>query len=133
MNRFASKLFLRAFSCPDELRSSPQLYMLTSDLIYQSDLFGVVTAPGGITTDFASIPRIAWTYLSPEDPCILYPSVIHDYLYQVNGKLPDRTLSREDCDNLLAEMMAVCGARWGQKKVVLQVVRLFGASHWILP
>lgn len=135
MNAFTSDLFLRALSA-GELRASDmdhQFYQLEADLTYHSDRFGVIVAPKGLLTDFASIPRIAFTYISPEDPVIVYGSVIHDSLYSARGNLGGRTFSRAEADEVLAECMAVCGARWGQKKVVLNAVRLFGGSHWKSP
>ena len=132
MNAFESELYLRVLG-PEELKAndlSRQNYELTEDLRYHSERFGLLVAPKGMLTDFASIPRIAFSYLDPEDPVILRPSVIHDALYQAGGKLGARTLSRAESDEVLAAAMALSGARWAQKKVVLNAVRLFGGSHW---
>lgn len=135
MNAFASDLFLRALSA-SELKlmdMDHQYYQLVEPLVYRSDRFGEIVAPKGLITDFASIPRIAYTYISPESPVILYGSVMHDALYSTRGKLGGRAFTRAEADEILAECMAVCGARWGQKKVVYNAVRLFGGSHWNSP
>ena len=100
MNAFESELYLRVLG-PEELKAndlSRQNYELTEDLRYHSERFGLLVAPKGMLTDFASIPRIAFSYLDPEDPVILRPSVIHDALYQAGGKLGARTLSRAESD-----------------------------------
>jgi hypothetical protein len=110
-----------------------QQYVLVEDFPYQSAAFGAIVAPTGMTTDFASVPRIVWSYLSPEDPVILFGSLIHDYLYSVLGRLPLRTLTRSECDSVLREAMLACGARATQAAVVHRVVRLFGGSHWKSP
>lgn len=132
MSRFPSDLVIRALPALalKAKRIDRQTYELTQDFAYESDAFGPVTVPGGMVTDFASVPRIVWTYLSPEDPCILYPSVVHDYLYSRGGRLPLRRLTRAECDSVLREAMLACGARSTQAAVVHRAVRLFGGSHW---
>lgn len=107
-----------------------QMYVLERDFAYQSRAFGAIVAPAGMATDFASIPRLAYTYISPESPQILWASVIHDYLYGVLGQLPLRRLTRAECDAVLREAMLECGARPTQAWLVYQAVRLGGGSHW---
>lgn len=107
-----------------------QQYILEQDFAYDSPAFGRITAPAGMATDFASIPRVAWTWLSPEDPGVLFASLIHDYLYGVFGVLPTRTLTRAECDAVLREAMEACGASATQAEVVYRAVRMFGSSHW---
>lgn len=132
MNAFTSSLVLESLrpSDPLVLKTGRAWYILADDLTYISERFGKIVAPKGLLTDFASVPRAAWLYLSPNDPVIEYPSVIHDAIYQVGGKVGERNFSRAEADEILAEAMAACGARWGQKKVVLNAVRMFGGSHW---
>lgn len=115
---------------PSELSGGRQVYELIEDFTYQSYLLGTITAPLGMRTDFASIPRIAWRYIDPEDPVILMPSVIHDTLYNLRGTICGRPYTREQADLVLREAMRVCGARWDQCAVVHRAVRLFGGSHW---
>ena len=108
-----------------------QQYTLTSPLRYVSRIAGRIEVPAGFVTDFASIPALARGYVAPGDPCIEYPSVVHDYLYDRRGKLPNgRALTRQECDAVLAEAMARCGARWAQRQIVYAAVRVGGASHW---
>lgn len=107
-----------------------QQYVLAEDFIYESPAFGSIVVPAGTPSDFASAPRVAWVYLSPEDPAILYASVVHDYLYSRRGKLPLRTLTRAECDEVLREAMVACGARKSQAAVAYRAVRMFGGSHW---
>src|SRR6478736_1615458 len=108
---FISSLVTRIMS-PDELQGGRQLYVLTQDFYYKSDLLGDICVPAGFITDFASIPRFAYSYIDPEDPCIIFPSVVHDYLYRLGGALPNsRTYARSDADRVLREAMTVSGAR----------------------
>lgn len=123
---------LRAFTpCQiREFKSPVQLYRMLSDLTCVIPNFGRITVPAGFVTDFASIPRIAWTWLSPEDPVVLFPSIIHDFLYSVRGDLSGRTLTRAECDEILRMAMLACGARRSQAWVVHQAVRFGGESRW---
>lgn len=107
-----------------------QRYVLVEDFHYDSPAFGPIVVPAGTQTDFASVPRIVWSYLSPEDPVILFGSLVHDYLYSVNGRLPLRTLTRAEADEILREAMLACGARKTQAWLVHRAVRIGGASHW---
>ncbi len=134
MSQFTSQLFLRSFSAAEIIAANAhvQLYEVTRDFTYVSDTLGrSVTVPGGLVTDFASIPRAAWELIDPEDPIIAWPSVIHDYLYSCQGKLPDGfTYNRENADAVLREAMEVCGAGHFIRESVYEAVRVFGGSHW---
>ncbi len=137
MSAFLNPLLLRALS-PDVLKASrleSQNYLLTGPFSYQSDLLGItITAPVGLLTDFASIPRIAWSILDPEDPMILYPSVIHDYLYKAGGVIPNLPpVTRQQADKVLREAMEHCGAGNWKRTIVYQSVERFGASNWGKP
>lgn len=130
MSAFGGQLFTRILP-PNELNGNRQLYELTEDLSYQSEILGLITVPKGFLTDFASIPRIVWNVIDPEDPCVLYPSVIHDALYSWSGAMPDSKLfTRDQADQVLREAMVICGARIDQRAIVYRMVRLFGGSHW---
>lgn len=134
MNGFFDSLLIRGLA-PLEVKqrgSDCALWELLADFSYISDrLRGIVVVPKGMITDFASIPRSVWGVISPDDPMILFPSVIHDYLYSVKGVLPDgRTYSREDADAVLREAMEACGAESLMREAVYQAVRSGGASHW---
>lgn len=133
MNRFTTALKIRALSSSEvkALGGGVALYELLEDLVYESDLFGVLTAPAGMLTDFASIPKGALWFINDDSPGILFGSVIHDMIYSAQGKLPGGVeLSRVQADAVLAEAMKVCGANAGQIFAVHSAVRLGGGSHW---
>jgi len=125
---FTASLYLRAWSAAQLslLDDRRQKYELTAPLSYFSALAGVIVVPAGFVTDFASIPRAAWSLLDPEDPVILFASVVHDYLYSAG----ESAGTREQADAVLIEAMAVCGASAWQRQIVYHAVRWFGASHW---
>ncbi len=129
---FPVSLVIRALP-PEGCGGSRQRYELERDFVFRSKAFGTLTVPAGLLTDFASVPRLVWTYLSPEDPCILFASIVHDWLYSVRGHLPLRRLTRAECDAILHEAMLVCGARRRQAWLAHRAhraVRLFGGSRW---
>lgn len=101
-----------------------QKYRLLEPFVYDSNLLGRIEIPAGFLTDFASIPRILWRYLDPEDSAIQFASLVHDYLYFT------QPCSREVADKVMVEAMEISGARWDQRVVAYRAVRLFGGSHW---
>lgn len=115
---------LRTDILPPNETGKRQRYRLAAPFIYHSDLLGRVEIPEGFLTDFASIPRLLWRYLDPEDPAICYASAIHDYLYSA------QPCSREMADKILVEAMSISGARWDQRVAAYRAVRMFGGSHW---
>lgn len=127
-SRFPSPLVIRAWA--PEACQGKQIYTLEQDFAYLSPAFGPITVPAGLRTDFASVPRLVWSYLSPEDPCILYGSIVHDFLYQQGGRLPLKRLNRAEADEILREAMLASGARSTQAAVVYRALRLFGASNF---
>lgn len=128
MNAFPLEPILRV-KHPRACRGK-QLYVLERDFTYISPAFGDIIAPAGMSTDFASIPRIAYSYISPESPQILWPAIIHDALYATSGVTESRTFTREEADAVLREAMLACGARKTQAWLVHKAVRMFGGGHW---
>lgn len=115
---------------PSEVKGR-QIYLLVQDFVVDSNLMGRIVIPAGFKTDFASIPRAAFWYIDPEDPVILYASVVHDWLYSMVGKLADgRIFTRAQADLVLVEFMALSGARIDQRKIVHFAVEKFGGAHW---
>ena len=134
MRNFPDKLILRALA-PDEIQAlggSAALYEVRESFSFDSALLGQISVPVGLITDFASIPRAALWYMKDDDPGILFPSVVHDFLYSMQGVLPvtGKTYTREQADGVLREAMEVCGARGDQIAAVYRAVRWFGGFHW---
>ncbi len=127
MNRFEGDLVIRR-EAPG--KGNKRVYTLVEPLTYHSDAFGKITAPAGLETDFASIPRGIWNYLNPEDDVIAFASVIHDAIYSLGGRMGERVFTRAEADEVLREAMIASGARKTQAWVVHKAVRLFGGSHW---
>jgi hypothetical protein len=134
---FTGRLIVRGLS-PYEVigkGSDVALWELMEDFSFNSALLNcTITVPKGLITDFASIPRLIWDHLSPDDPIILFPSVIHDFLYTTGGVVsPSLTITREQADAVLREAMEVCGAGSFIRNAVYQAVEEFGGAHWPIP
>jgi len=65
------------------------VYRTESELQYLSEkAHGIITVPAGFLTDLASIPKVAQgIFMLHDDPVILKPSVIHDFLYGNKGRI----------------------------------------------
>lgn len=89
----------------------------------QVERFQKVRVPIGFVTDFASIPRLFWSFLRP-DGIYSYAAVIHDYLYW-----------EQPCDRILAdEIFKLCMEEFkidgATVASVYAAVRLGGESAW---
>lgn len=99
-------------------------WRLTAPLVYQSDVAGMTfTAPAGMVTDFASVPRAPLAYMLFGDRAS-EAAVIHDYIYG------SHVVPRAVADAVLREASAVTGVSWFSRNSMWLGVRLFGGSHW---
>lgn len=100
------------------------------DLTCLSAIAGRFSIPDGFLTDGASVPRPVWALLDPSDPEILYPAFAHDWLYAVQGEIPGRVLTRQQCDAVLAEQMEAVGAPGWKIAAVYRTLRIAGGFAW---
>ena len=92
--------------------------------------FQGITVPAGFVTDFGSVPTALEWLVSGEDVQMIYPSVVHDYLYQFRGEIPEGKWTRLDADRLLVQGMRDLGAPWWKRNVVYAAVRAGGWCAW---
>jgi len=107
-----------------------QLYKLREPFVCVSEAFGTITVPTFFLSNFASIPAAALWYMDDDAPEILFGSLVHDYIYAMEGVTPEREFTRREADELLRDAMLSCGATRSQAAVVFAAVRVFGGSHW---
>lgn len=103
-----------------------------------------LTAPAGMTTDLASIPRVAWALMPPDGPWA-YAATIHDDCYKTLGNFtyhwPHSTkvyvgmptgppLTRADCDETFRQAMVATRVEDWKRVVIYEAVRLGGAGGW---
>lgn len=101
---------------------------LLAPLHYRSEVIkGLVIAPRGFETDFASIPRGLWN-LFPKFGKWNRAAVIHDAAYR--GRLLSRggrmTVVRGLADRLFLEALAACGVGPVKRRLMFWGVRSFG-------
>ncbi|MGB7601258.1 MAG: DUF1353 domain-containing protein [Candidatus Sulfotelmatobacter sp.] len=82
-----------------------------------------VDVPVGFVTDFASIPRVFWSFL-PTDGDYAYAAVIHDFLYWTQSR------PREVADQIFRMSMQDFKISSATIEVIYQAVRLGGGSAW---
>jgi hypothetical protein len=105
-------------------------FLLEEDFPFWAD-DELYTIPKGFTTDLASIPSLFENIIDNDDPVILRPSIVHDWLYVLNGHLPNgNVLTRDECDNWLRDSMEGLGADWVIRNEVFEAVRLGGEIFW---
>ncbi len=79
--------------------------------------------PEGFKTDFASVPRIFWSYIPPwgkYGPA----SVLHDFLYM------RQLYSRGKSDKIFLEAMKVLKVSWIKRRLIYGGVRMGGWVAW---
>jgi hypothetical protein len=91
---------------------------------YQSDI-GQATfvVPANFETDFCSVPRIPLAY-SILGNRARRAGVVHDFLYSAHP------VDRETADEILREMVLLCGLGEVEAESFFLAVRFGGASHW---
>ena len=82
-----------------------------------------ITVPAGFVTEFASIPRVLWSELSPVGEHKL-AAIVHDYLYWF------QPCEREETDNLLMIAMSEGGVSDLRRGAVYTGVRMGSADAW---
>jgi len=85
--------------------------------------------PSMQSTDFASIPRILHSIISPLSNSV-YAAVLHDYLYRNPADNLARNLSRKDADRFFYYGMKACGVKILQALTMYYFVRWFGKSSY---
>jgi len=119
--------------------------ILEESLFIRTKLLGnsefAFSIPKGFETDFASIPRIFWAFISPTDDDLFVGAIAHDFIYKNKNKnikgniLVDRILLAEEvkikfnrllADKLLREKMKSFKANIVKRWVVFLTVRIFG-------
>jgi hypothetical protein len=104
-------------------------WLLTDDLLYRTELLdGVLVVPRGFQTDFASVPRWAYSIFPPTD---LYDAAttLHDAGYGHALYTPDHQrvhLIKDWTDRLFYEAMRASGVGRIRAAVMYRAVAWFG-------
>lgn len=112
-----------------QFREGRQLFRLINPVAYESDLLkAVVVVPTGYITDFASVPKMLFTYLIAGGTAY-EAAVIHDWLYTVHA-INGKPVSRALADQVLKEAIAASEDTNAPAWLMWAGVRLGGGSAW---
>jgi len=99
-------------------------WQLTEDLVYKSDIVGLVYIPAGFVTDFASVPRLPLAYLLAGNTAH-EAAVVHDYLYVIHRS------TKSQADRTFREAMGVTGVPAWRKNLMYAAVTIGGWLAWL--
>jgi hypothetical protein len=128
----------------DDLVKNDRLVIGPTDFILHSDFtvyftatrddladWHSVTAPMGLVTDFASVPKLFWSLIGPIGTHSK-AAIVHDFMYLCLGPPGAREYRarRSFADRLFYAMMIGMGTPAGKAQIIFQTVRTFGRSRW---
>ena len=99
-------------------------WLLLKPFRYYLDEKNFIEVPKGFITDFASIPRVFWSFFHPIGR-YAKAAVIHDWLYF------EGIFSRSKSDDIFYDGMKVLGVSWWKRFLIYQAVRYFGWWSWL--
>lgn len=100
-------------------------YQVLKDVVIFIAPLTVMIIPKGMITDFASIPRFARVFVSPDETWITVPALLHDALYA------SEWVDRGVADSLFMQAMKYRRAGFIARWLVYFAVRLGGAFVWL--
>lgn len=129
MSRFTGELTIT------HLDADWKRWRLEQPLVYEIgslDSGKVVTAPAGMVSDGASVPRFLWAIL-PAWGRYSRAAVIHDHLCDriANGDPHEFAITRKRADRIFLEAMKVCGVKRPIRWAMYFAVRLFAIYRGI--
>ena len=81
--------------------------------------------PKGFTTDLASIPRVAWPFMSPAHSSLMRPAIVHDWFYRMTCDF-----NRKEIDLIFYNMLLNDGITPFRAGLMYMSVRAFGRSSF---
>lgn len=99
-------------------------YQVCSDILFTID-GEVFTIPKGFESDLASIPRIAWSYMSPAHSSLMRASIVHDWFYRMSCDF-----DRYQTDVIFYHMLRNDGVSLVTANILFYAVRLFGWNSY---
>lgn len=114
-----------------EVLADGERYRLLLDLLYKSSKYREdILVPEGYVTDFASVPRVFWTFFPPSSD-YTKAAVVHDYLCDKAKLSEHNIIERRKADDIFLEAMEVLGVSWWKRYIIWSSVRLYaGLFVW---
>jgi hypothetical protein len=108
-------------------RFADRIYFLRKEIEWTPNpgqgQYNAVKVPVGFVTDFASIPRVFWSVLPPDD-LYTYAAIIHDFLYW------EQPVPRKEADLILKFAMQDFKVNAGTIETIYAGVRAGGEVAW---
>ena len=99
-------------------------WVLMEPLRYRlKDTEHVIEVPKGFVTDFASVPRVAWSVMSPYDEHGR-AGIVHDWLYW------EQSCSRKQADKIMKLGMIETRVSHANRAIIYRALRLAGNGAW---
>lgn len=128
---FVGDVVLRALK-PDQLierygSSRVQYWEVMQPFQFVSVRFMLtITVPKGFFSDLASVPRVARWLIDNDDPGVLTPALVHDYICLNEGEIPEGPFDRKEADDIMHEGTEVCGLKQPFRQIVYMAIRAGG-------
>ncbi len=90
----------------------------------------IFNIPAGTATDFASIPKVAHSLISPISNSV-YSAVLHDYLYKDPRDSIASAVSKNKADSLFYWGLRACGVNKLLSGLMYLAVHWFGKSSYV--
>lgn len=101
-----------------------EYWVLANDLVFAIRETGQrIVVPRGFVTDFASVPRVFWTFF-PKHGEYTRAAIVHDFLYW------QQKCSREQADELFDIMMDASEVDSTTRFTIYAAVRVWGDDAW---
>jgi hypothetical protein len=108
-------------------KSDGRLWQVYLPFSYEVGSLGsgeIITVPAGFITDLASIPRLAWWLLPPDDS-YSQAAVLHDWLCHRRGNVERQYTSRQVAE-IFEEAMGVLRVTPWKRALMFRAVLWFG-------
>lgn len=115
MAKFETDLVVKALNDTD--------WILQEELVFKSDILGVIVVPIYFITDFSSVPRLPLAFLLAGDTAH-EAATVHDYLYQT------QPCTKSQADRVFREAMGVTGIVAWRKNLMYAAVAAGGWITW---
>lgn len=102
-------------------------WVLLDEFSYDVGFLGsgdTITVPAGFITDFASIPKFAWSIIGGPWGKYGKAAVIHDYLFATQQR------SWKETNQIFLEGMKVLGVSWMKRTTMYSLVMVFSWVSW---
>ncbi len=107
-----------------EMMPSGDEWKLIDKFSYTTRELITIHVPEGYVTDFASVPRWAWSVVGPIGRHAR-AAVIHDFCYSQRW-----AGDRKWADEVFYEAMKESGVVWWRRWLIYRAVRWFGQKYW---